>query len=281
MKAAAFDYAKPANISEAIELKCRHGDGARFLAGGQSLLPALNLRLDRPNLLIDISGLVELASITLSDKVLNIGALVRHVDIARSEAVAQAAPLLTRCVEHIAHPAIRNSGTFGGSIALADPAAEWPAACLALDASMIVIGPDGERRIAARNFFQGLYSTALMTDELLLHVEVPAVAPGARAVVLELTRRRGDFAIVGLMAQAVPAAGGVLSNVQTALFGCADRPIRLPQLEAALSGWPDLAAAKAALDAHLPIQADLYHTAPTKLHMAKVLVERAVAQLAA
>lgn len=280
MKAAPFDYAKPSSVSEAVKLKGRHGDGARFLAGGQSLLPALNLRLDRPSLLIDIGGLKELAAISVSNGVLSIGALARHADIARSNAVTDAAPLLARCVEHIAHPAIRNSGTFGGSIALADPAAEWPAACLALDATMIVTGPGGERRIPARDFFLGLYTTALLTDELLLRVEIPAAPRNASAVALELTRRRGDFAIVGLMVQAIPAGGGALSDVRTALFGCADRPIRLPQLEAALTGVPNIGAAKAALEAHLPVQADLYHGAATKLHLAKVLVERAAAHLA-
>lgn len=279
VKAAAFEYARPASIEEAIALKGRHGDGARFLAGGQSLLPALNFRLDRPSLLIDIGGLTPLRSISIDGGRLTIGALVRHVDIARSEAIAQAAPLLSRCVEHIAHPAIRNSGTFGGSVALADPAAEWPAACLALDATMVVAGPGGERRIHARDFFQGLYSTALLTDELLLRVEIPVAGSGTRAVALELTRRRGDFAIVGLLAQAVPAPGGGLAHVRAAFLGCSDRPMRLARLEEALTGTPDLAAAQAAVEAELPVQADLYHSAATKRHLAKVLVERAVAQL--
>ncbi len=280
MKAAAFDYAKPATVAEAVELKARHGDGARFLAGGQSLLPVLNFRLNRPDLLIDIGGLSQLRSIAIAGDRLRIGALVRHAEIGRSQVVVTAAPMLARCVEHIAHPAVRTMGTFGGSVALADPAAEWPAACLALDATIVTAGPDGERSIRAIDFFLGHYVTALLTDELLVRVEVPLAPPGARAVALELTRRRGDFAIVGLLAQAV-CDGGALSEVRTAFFGIADRPIRLPTVDAALTGTPVPATAKAALDAGLPAQPDLYHTSATKLHLAKVLLERAVAQLTA
>ncbi len=279
MKAAAFSYAKPSSMDEALKLKARHGDGARFLAGGQSLMPALNLRLDKPDLLIDINGLPDLAGIVLAGDTLKIGALARHAAIGRSDVVAKAAPLLTRCVEHIAHPAIRNAGTFGGSLALADPAAEWPAACLALDARLVAVGPDGERSIAARDFFLGLYATALMTDEMLVRIEVPVAPAGVRAVALELTRRRGDFAIAGLLVQAVPGAGGTLSDVRTAFFGVSDRPMRLPAFEQALTGSPNLDAARAALEVGLKPQADLYHTAGTKLHLAKVLAARALAQL--
>ncbi len=279
MKAAAFDYAKPSTVDEAIKLKARHGDGARFLAGGQSLLPALNLRLDKPDLLIDINGLSDLSGIAIAGDRLRIGALTRHAQIGRSDAVASAAPLLSRCVEHIAHPAIRTMGTFGGSLALADPAAEWPAACLALDARLVAIGPEGERMIEARDYFQGLYATALMTDELLLRIEIPISPPGARGVALELTRRRGDFAIVGLLAQAVPASGGTLTDVRTSFLGVSDRPLRLPALEKALSGRPDIEAARAAIDVGLKPTADLTTSAAAKLHLAKVLVQRAITQL--
>jgi carbon-monoxide dehydrogenase medium subunit len=279
VKAAAFDYAKPSTVDEAIKLKARHGDGARFLAGGQSLLPALNLRLDKPDLLIDINGLSDLSGIAIAGDRLRIGALTRHAQIGRSDAVASAAPLLSRCVEHIAHPAIRTMGTFGGSLALADPAAEWPAACLALDARLVAIGPEGERMIEARDYFQGLYATALMTDELLLRIEIPISPPGARGVALELTRRRGDFAIVGLLAQAVPASGGTLTDVRTSFLGVSDRPLRLPALEKALSGRPDIEAARAAIDVGLKPTADLTTSAAAKLHLAKVLVQRAITQL--
>jgi carbon-monoxide dehydrogenase medium subunit len=241
-------------------------------------MPALNMRLDKPDLLIDINGLSDLAGISITGSTLRIGALARHAEIGRSEQVARAAPLLARCVEHIAHPAIRNIGTIGGSLALADAAAEWPAACLALDATLIALGPGGERAIGARDFFLGLYQTALMTDELLIRIEVPIAPAGARSVALELARRRGDFAIVGLLAQAVPGAGGTLGEPRTALFGLADRPIRLPAMEAALTGTPRLEAAQAAIDT-IDAQADLYHSSATKSHLAKVLLSRAVAQL--
>ena len=275
MKAAAFEYAKVGSVAEAVALKARHGDGARFLAGGQSLLPALNLRLDQPDLLIDINGLAELEGIVFADGKLRIGALARTAPIGRSELVARHAPLLVECVPHIAHPAIRTLGTIGGSVALADAAAEWPAACLALDAEMIVAGPAGQRAIPAAQFFLGLYQTALMTDDLLVRIDFPAAPEGARVAAVELARRRGDFAIAGLLAQAVVQAG-VLSDVRTAFFGVGDRPVRLAGVEEALTGKPDVAAAQAAVGDGLDAVADLYHSQAAKVHLAKVLVARAV-----
>ena len=202
MKAAPFSYLRPDTVEEAVALKAQHGPAARFLAGGQSLMPILNFRLDRPEYLIDINGLVELQGIEDAGDTIRIGAVTRHAEIARSDLVKSKLPLLAQCIPHIAHPAIRTRGTFGGSVALSDPAAEWPACCLALNARMVFRSVAGERVVEARDYFRGLYETARQPDELLTRIDIPAAAHGTKAVALELARRRGDFAIAGVLAQA-------------------------------------------------------------------------------
>src|ERR1700750_2706709 len=174
MKASAFNYARAVSVSEALELLRTHGERAKVLAGGQSLMPAMNLRLISPELIVDIGELAELRGIGVMGDVLRIGALTRHVDLLRSPEIAAHAPLLTEAITHVAHPAIRNRGTIGGSLAHADPASELPACMLALNAIIVVRGQAGERRIAARDFFTGIYETALSPEELLVAVELPA-----------------------------------------------------------------------------------------------------------
>jgi carbon-monoxide dehydrogenase medium subunit len=281
MKAADFDYARPASVEEAIALKREQGDGARFLAGGQSLIPTMNMRVERPELLIDVNSLDELAGIAESGDVIRIGALARTAEIGESSLITRRLPLLARCVEHIAHPAIRTRGTFGGSLAFADPAAEWPAACLALDASIIAAGPAGERVIAASDFFLGDYTTALRDDELLVRVDIQAQREGARSVALEQSRRRGDFAVAGVLAQAEQGTDDTLSDVRIAFFGIADRPIRLATVEQAiaLGGSDGVAPACDALGSEVEFTSDLYHAPATKRHLAGVLLGRAVEQL--
>jgi carbon-monoxide dehydrogenase medium subunit len=281
MKAATFDYARPASVDEAIALKRAHGDGARFLAGGQSLIPTVNMRVERPDLLIDLNALGELGGIEEAGDVIRIGALTRTADIGRSSLIARRLPLLARCIEYIAHPAIRTRGTFGGSLAFADPAAEWPAACLVLDASMIAAGPDGERTIAASDFFLGDYTTALRDDELLVRIDIPAQSAGARSAALEVSRRRGDFAVAGVLAQAEGGSNGALSDVRIAFFGIADRPIRLAAVERAIAqdGVAGVAPACDVLGSEVAFTSDLYHAAATKRHLAGVLLARAVEEL--
>ena len=172
MKAASFDYVKPKTIGQVIGLLQEHGDDARLLAGGQTLMATLNMRLSEPQWVIDITGIESLRGIRVQGDALRIGALVTHTEIEFSDLVAQHAPLLKAAAPHIAHRAIRNSGTWGGSIAYADPAAEWPTCLLALGGTVIAQGPQGERRIAADDFFTGLYSTALQPDELLIACEL-------------------------------------------------------------------------------------------------------------
>src|SRR6202790_2533150 len=172
MKASAFAYARATSVVNALELLAAHGDKAKVLSGGQSLMPAMNLRLISPELIVDIGEIAELRETAVRGDVLSIGALTRHVDILRSPEIAAHAPLLTEAVAHVAHPAIRNRGTIGGSLAHADPASELPACMVALNATIIVRGPAGERRVAAEAFFTGIYETVLSARELVIGVEL-------------------------------------------------------------------------------------------------------------
>jgi aerobic carbon-monoxide dehydrogenase medium subunit len=282
MKAPSFAYARPDSLGEALDLLERHGEAARVLAGGQSLLASLNMRLSSPELLVDITGLKELAGVRVQDGALRVGALARHCEIERSAEVARHAPLLSQAVAHVAHAAIRNAGTLGGSIALADPAAEYPACALALDATLVVAGPAGERRVAACDFFRGLFSTALAPGELLLAAEFPLLAPGYRSVFLELARRQGDYAIVGVAAHG-RVEGGKVSDLRLAYLGVGATPVRAARAAAAVEGKAcvpqTIAAAQAALGDDLDPSPDLHHAAATKLHLARVLTGRALAAL--
>jgi len=263
LKAPSFAYAKPRALAEALDLAAR--PGAKILAGGQSLMPSLNMRLSSPELLVDITGLGELKGIKLDKDTIRIGALTTHAEIERSDIVKKHLPLLSEAVPHIAHPAIRNRGTIGGSLALADPAAEYPACVLALDAVIIATGRKGERKIKASDFFKGLFETDLKPGELLTAVEFNAQKNDERSAFLELARRHGDYAIVGL------AAFASNGTRRLAYFGAADRAVLAPHAAQA----KDLASAKAALAKDLQPPADLYHSSETKLHLARVLLERA------
>src|SRR6476660_3945024 len=224
MKASAFAYARATSISNALELLAAYGERAKILSGGQSLMPAMNLRLISPELIVDIGDLSELRGIAVKDDILTIGALTRHVDILRSTEIAAHAPLLAEAIAHVAHPAIRNRGTVGGSLAHADPASELPACMVALNATVVVRGQTGERRIAAVDFFKGIYETALTAQELLIAVELPAAKKNSAHFFFEFARRRGDYAIAGLAAQAIVAAG-MFTNLQLVFFAVGDRPV--------------------------------------------------------
>jgi carbon-monoxide dehydrogenase medium subunit len=267
VKAASFAYAKPRALAEALELIAR--PGAKVLAGGQSLIPSLNMRLSSPELLVDINGLAELKGIRLDRDTVRIGALTTHAEIERSEVIEKYVPLLAEAVPHVAHPAIRNRGTIGGSLALADPAAEYPACALALDATLIATGSKGERRIKAADFFKGLFETGLQSAELLTAIEFRAQKKDERSAFLELARRHGDYAIIGL------AAFTTNGTKRLAYFGAGDRPILAQNAARA----KDLEGAKAALAKDLQPPADLYHSSTTKLHLARVLLERAWTKL--
>ena len=261
MKAPSFAYAKPQSLAEAFDLLER--PGAKVLAGGQSLIPTLNMRLSSPELLVDITGL-PLKDISLEQGVLRIGALVTHAQIEKSPHIEKHAPLLAQAVSHVAHPAIRNRGTIGGSIALADPAAEYPACMVALEATIVVAGKDGERMVRAEDFFKGLFEVDLAPGELVAAVEFPAQLKDQRSVFLELARRHGDYAIIGLAAYKG-------KSTRFVFLGAGATPVLAKQA----SGSRDLGTAVSMLDKDLSPPADLYNTAATKLHLAKVLLARA------
>jgi carbon-monoxide dehydrogenase medium subunit len=263
VKAAPFAYAKPRALEEALDLAAR--PNAKVLAGGQSLIPSLNMRLSSPELLVDINGLEELKGIRLDKDTIRIGALTTHTELEKSDVVKKHLPLLAAAVPHIAHPAIRNRGTIGGSLALADPAAEYPACALALDATIIATGKKGERKIKAGDFFKGLFETDLKPGELLTAVEFKAQKKDEKSAFLELARRQGDYATIGL------AAFATNGTRRLAYFGAGDRPILAQHAAKA----KDLESAKAALAKDLQPTADLYHSSATKLHLARVLLERA------
>jgi carbon-monoxide dehydrogenase medium subunit len=274
VKPAPFAYRKARSPDEAVALLGGQPD-ARLLAGGQSLIATLNMRLSAPPLLIDINGIGGLDRIDVKDGTVTIGALTRHAQAERSDALARHAPLIARAMPHIGHPAIRNRGTVGGSIAFADPAAELPACLVALGGEVETHGRGGARRIKADDFFKSLFETALEADEMLTAIRVPAAGPGTRVGFAELARRHGDYAMVGLAATARAKSGG-LSDVRLAFFGVGDTPVRARKTEAALETG-DVEAAVAALD--LAPHDDIQATAAEKKHLAGVLLRRVAKQL--
>ena len=280
MKAPRFAYARPASIAEALALLQKHGDDARVLAGGQSLVPMMNFRVAAPKVLVDINRIGSLTGIKVTKSFVRIGALVRHVELERSADVAKHLPLVAAAMPHVAHPAIRNRGTFGGSCALGDPAAELPACTLALGATFVVAGKKGERRIAAQDFFKGLYATALKPGELLVAAEFPLPKPGYASAFGELARRHGDYAMVGVAAHGLRKVGK-FSDMRVAFFGVGDRTQRASGFERALEGQSAVDGALAKLDVDLEPRADLHASAAMKLHLAKVLAGRVLGGLAA
>src|SRR5882757_3935385 len=280
MKAPRFAYARPASVAEALALLAEHKGDARVLACGQSLVPMMNFRVAAPKVLVDINRIAALTGIKVARNHLRIGALTRQVELERSADIARHLPLIAAAMPHVAHPAIRNRGTFGGSCALADPAAELPACALALGATFVVAGKKGERRIAAEDFFKGLYATALKTGELLVAAEFPLPKPGYASAFGELARRHGDYAMVGVAAHG-SRKGGEFSDMRVAFFGIADRPQRAAEFEKALEAQSSVDGSLARLDADLEPRADLHASAAMKLHLAKVLAGRVLGELAA
>jgi carbon-monoxide dehydrogenase medium subunit len=274
VKPAPFAYRKARSLDEAVSLLGEHAD-ARLLAGGQSLIATLNMRLSAPSLLIDINGLGGLDHIEAKDGTVTIGALTRHTQAERSDAIARHAPLIASAMPHIAHPAIRNRGTIGGSIAFADPAAELPACLLALGGEVEASGPSGKRTVKADDFFVDLYETALRPGEMLTAIRVPAASAETRTGFAELARRHGDYAIVGLAATA-RAKGQGLADVRLAFFGVGNTALRARKAEAALESG-DVDAAVAALD--LAPHDDIQATGPEKKHLAGVLLRRVAKQM--
>ncbi len=281
MKASAFSYARATSVVNALDLLVAHGDKAKVLSGGQSLMPAMNLRLISPELIVDIGELSELRGIAVKGDVLNIGALTRHVDLLRSPEIAAHAPLLTEAIAHVAHPAIRNKGTIGGSLAHADPASELPAGMVALNATIIVRGQTGERRIAAVDFFKGIYETALSAQELLMSVELPVARKNSTYFFHEFARRHGDYAIAGLAAQAI-VAGGMFTDLRLVFFAVGDRPVLAGAANKLLNVAITpavLSEASTVLGEELDPQDDQQASASMRRHLAKVLLARCASAL--
>lgn len=284
MKAPPFAYVRADSLPDVFGLLATHGEGAKLLAGGQSLLASLNLRLSAPAVLIDITRVPGLSGITVSRGHVRIGALTTHAEVEASPEIAAALPLLAQAAPYIAYAAIRNAGTFGGSIAMADPAAEWPACCVALDAVFVIESKIGSRRVSARDFFQGLYTTDLQPSEVLTAIEIPVPGPQYRSVFLELARRRGDYGTVGIAAIAKNIKGN-LSDVQLAFLGAGQTPVLARKAMAAVEGKSlspgIIAACEQALADDLDPGGDIHATAATKMHLARVLTGRALTALAA
>ena len=276
MKPAAFAYAKARSLEDAVAQLAAHRGEAKLLAGGQSLIATLNMRLSQPSLLVDINGVTGLDDIWVKNGMVEIGALARHVALERSADIARHAPLIALAMPHIAHPAIRNRGTIGGSLAYADPAAELPACLVALDGEIDIMGPNGKRNVKAADFFKGLFETALGPHDVLSAVRFPAATADMRVGFAELARRHGDYAMVGLAAMA-KASGKGLTDVRLVYFGVGAMPMSARKAEAALAaGSVDDAVAALDLDPPDDIQA----TGAVKKHLAGVLLRRVAAQLA-
>jgi len=277
MKLPQFDYEAPTTMSEALELLAEHQDEANVLAGGQSLIPLLALRLAYPAVLIDINGVDELSGVSAANGSVTIGATTREYVAEASQTIADAVPLLAAALPLIGHEAIRSRGTIGGSLAHADPAAELPAVARALDAEMVVRGSSGERVVPAAEWFEGYLTTSRGPDELLTEVRFPRAARGTGASFQEVARRHGDFAMVGL-ATSVTLSGEAITDARLAFAGVSDVPVRASGAEDLLVGERpsdelfDEAARRAAGDIDPP--ADLHGSAEYRKKVAAALVRR-------
>lgn len=282
MKAPPFAYVRASKLDDVFALLAEHGDDARVMAGGQSLLAGLAFRLSEPKVVVDISRLADLKGITLSGGRLRIGALTTHASLGRDEQVRKHVPLFAQAVPLIAHAAIRNRGTLGGSLAYADPAAELPACLVALGGDVFIASRGGERRVAAEAFFKGLYATALGSDEVIAAVDVPIAGPTDRSTIVEIARRSGDYAMAGV-AIVAQMANERLSKARAVFFGVGDAPVLAKRASEALEGRDGddrgLDDAVLALAADLDPPADAHGGPDMKRHLAGVLLRRAVAEL--
>lgn len=280
MKAPDFDYERPVTLEAALSRLAKADGDVEPLAGGQSLMPMMNFRMAAPETLLDLNGIDALSGIRIDDGWLKIGAMTRYRDLEETPELAEAAPLMALALPHIAHSAIRNRGTMGGSVALADPAAEMPALLLALGGEIDLESANGARRVAADDFFLGVYETARASNELVVSIKVPVAAEDQRHGFHEIVRRHGDYAMAGCAA----VASGDLSAVRLALFGVSNRAVRVPDAEDALAGTDGgdtaLQAALTALDS-IDFEGDMNAGAETKRHLAGVALKRAWAEVMA
>jgi aerobic carbon-monoxide dehydrogenase medium subunit len=282
MKPYDFSYIRATSLSHLYDLFDEHGDGLKILAGGQSLITTLNMRLSSPEMLVDINDLSEISSISLIDSVVSVGALARHTEIQESDDIKQHVPLLKLAIEHVAHAAIRNRGTHGGSIAFADPAAEIPACVLALNATLVLASREGERKIAASDFFKDLYDTELRENEIIIAIEYPIAKKNTISAFREFTRRKGDFASVGL-ALGGELDGKVFQSLSLAYFGVANTPVLAKQAAELIVGeavTPSLIEkAQGLLADDINVIGDLYSSEEMKLHLSKHYLKEVIDEL--
>ncbi|HEX8675202.1 MAG TPA: xanthine dehydrogenase family protein subunit M [Longimicrobium sp.] len=279
MKPAPFAYHRPDSVEGALALLAEHGYEAKLLAGGQSLVPAMNFRLAAPAVLIDLNRIPGLDVIAEAEGGVRIGAMVRQRSAERSTLLAERAPLIAETLPFVAHAQIRNRGTMGGSIAHADPAAELPAVMLALGARFHLRGPNGTRTVTAEDFFTGLFGTALEPEEMLVEIEVPTAAPNTGFAFDEISRRHGDFALAGVAASVQVDAEGRCTNARIALLSVGDGPVLAAQAAAALDGQTPTdeairAAANAAAQQDIDPPGDIHATPAYRRQLAEVLVRR-------
>ncbi|HVD03889.1 MAG TPA: xanthine dehydrogenase family protein subunit M [Candidatus Dormibacteraeota bacterium] len=284
MKPPAFAYRAPESLEEALTLLAELGDDAKVLAGGQSLIPLLSLRLARPAFLVDLARIPGLASIHELDGWLVVGAMVREGHAERSSLIHRLAPLLSAALPFIGHPAIRSRGTVGGSLAHADPAAELPAVALAMDAQLVAASAArGQRTLPAGNFFRGFFETALEPDEILTEIRLSPVPPGTGVCFQEVARRHGDFAMVGV-ATTVRLEDGEIAEARLALTGVSPQPIRAREAEMAMVGAVPsdntFEAAAETATTRLSPPSDLHGSSEYRRHVARVLVRRALQEAA-
>jgi aerobic carbon-monoxide dehydrogenase medium subunit len=280
MKFAPVRYVRPATLADALQYLSQ--PGAVPLAGGQSLLASLAFRLSAPAVLIDLGRLAELKAITVTGGRLRIGACTTHAELGRNELVRRHAPLFAQATHLIAHPAIRNRGTIGGSLAYADPAAELPACAVALDADLVLVSTGGKRHVPAVEFFTGLLSTALTEGEVIAAIDVPVPSQGESFTIVELARRSGDYAMAGVAIQ-VRFTGRAVAAARIVPFGVGVRPVIAVRASAALVGHAiddgSIAAAQAVLDADLDPSPDQHGGPDMKRHLARVVLGRGLRQL--
>lgn len=283
MKPAAFTYHRPTSLEEAVTVLAGVGEDGKVLAGGQSLVAAMNFRLARPGVLVDINRIGELGRLEATHEEIGIGALTRHAAFHRPVADTALAHALARVVRHIAHYPIRQRGTFAGSLSHADPASEWCLVAATLDAEITAASTRGERRIAASDFFQGTFRTALEPDEILTRIVIPGHGDGWTFGFEEFARRAGDFALAMSLA-ALKVEGGIIRGARLGIGGVSDRPIRLAEIERHLVGQPPnvdtiAAAADAASRAVEPTE-DIHATADYRRDLIRAMVRRALTQAA-
>ena len=281
MKPAPFRYHAAHSVAEAVALLGEFGDEAKVLAGGQSLVPAMNFRLARPAALVDVNPVPGLDYVTEENGSLRIGALVRHATLEQPVTGGPVGRLLSLAARYVGHLPIRIRGTFGGSLAHADPAAEWCMLALLLDAEMVAAGPSGRRTIPAAEFFHTVFTTALEPEELLVEARLPLLPPGAGVGFEQFSRRAGDFALA-MVGTAVEVAGGRVRSARIALGGVSDRPVRTPEAEQALVGEPAAeesfrAAAEVAAGEFYAI-GDIHGSAGYRRDLVRALTRRALVQ---